>query len=142
MLILDTSPVLCYVAHQKLGLEMDLGSFFFSIGVVRDKKLLAILVWTDHKKEHDASWTLVSFDKRWCTKKVLKFFFFLAFDYFKLKRVSALTRVSNTKANSLLARLSFQKEGCLKSFFKFKEGKKTRFEDAFAWALLKKPQKF
>ena len=142
MLILVSSPLLAYVAHKMLGLEMDLASFFFSIGVVKDKKLLAILVWTDHKKGHDAFWTLVSFDKRWCTKKVLKFFFFLAFDYFKLKRVSALTRVSNKKANSLLERLSFQKEGRLKSFFKFNKGKLPSFEDAYVWALLKKPLKF
>ncbi len=142
MLILDRSPCLAYVAHHLLGLEMDLGSFFFSIGIVRDKKLLGILVWTDHKKGHDAFWTIVSFDKRWCTKKVLKFFFFLAFDYFKLKRVSALTRVTNKKANSLLKRLSFQKEGRLKSFFKFKKKGKICFEDAYIWGLLKKPKNF
>ena len=63
------------------GLNIDkqwLGEHF-TIGFVIADKLVGGLIYHDLRPRQDVWWTLYTTNKRWCSKKVLKFIFSLAF---------------------------------------------------------------
>ncbi len=135
MLLLDKSKFLGQVAFELLGVEVDPAQIFFSLAVVDAGKIQAILVWTDYRPLHDVWWTIISFDKRWCTRRNLRTFFGLAFDGLKLKCIRAMTKVCNQPANSLLTRLGFEKEGCLKAFYKTNTKNGPVYDDGVVYCL-------
>ena len=117
VLVMDRSPTLAKFIYHRLGLPLDEKQVLFSIGFKYQKKLIGALCWTDFRPNHDVWWTIDTWDKHWCTKRVLKILFFLAKDVFHLKRINALTKAGNQNAIDLLTRLGFEQEGVLKRFY-------------------------
>lgn len=126
-LIIDKTPVLGVWAYHLLGLKIDPQQVFFSWGIVYQGRLIGVIVWTDLRPAHDVWWTIVTWDKHWCTKGILRHIFVIAKHQFHLERINALVKTVNTKAIKLLTRLGFQKEGHLKRFYDDKS-------DAFLFA--------
>lgn len=127
-LYLDLSPYLLKKACERLQeAPIDMAPLL-SFAFVFENKIIGILSWTDYRKNHDMWWTIYSTSPYWCTKKVLDYLFETAATYFKVVRINALTKTTNQKACSLLKRLGFEKEGCLKKFYP--KDKK----DAYLWA--------
>lgn len=88
----------------------------FTIGFMRDGRLIGGLIYHDCRPGRDVWWTLYTTDKHWCSKKVLHFIFALAFDFYRCRRISMLTSISNTACLKLAYRLGFKAEGVLKEF--------------------------
>lgn len=139
MLLFDKSKFLGQVAFELLGVAVDPAQIFFSLAVVEEGKIQAILVWTDYRPLHDVWWTIISFDKRWCTRRNLRVFFRMAFDDLKLKCVRAMTKVHNQQANSLLTRLGFENEGCLKAFYKTNTKNGPVYDDGVVYVKVARP---
>lgn len=116
-IIEDRSGVLALKAYHRLNEKLDINQVVFSWGFVYNGRLIGILVWTDMRPAHDAWWTIVTWDKHWCTKKVLNFLFTVAKNVYHLERINALVKCQNQPAVRLLERLNFKKEGHLKRYF-------------------------
>ena len=119
------------------GLELDtdwLGPHF-TIGFVRGGCLIGGLIYHDYRPGCDVWWTIYAPDKRWCSKKVLKFMFGLAFEFFGCRRISMITDVDNYACLNLAQKVGFKTEGVLR---KYRENGK----DAVLMGLLKNECKF
>lgn len=116
-IVVDKSPLLARYIYQRLNLELDDNQVLFSLGFIYQKKLIGGLVWTDFRKNHDVWWTIDTWDKNWCTKKVLNTLFYLAKEVFHLKHINAMTKTKNQKAIHFLTRLGFEKTGHLNEFY-------------------------
>lgn len=88
----------------------------FTIGFVRNNRLIGGLIYHDYRPGCDVWWTLYTTDKRWCTRKALKFMFGLAFDYFRCRRVSMITDADNYPCLNLAQKLGFKAEGVLRKY--------------------------
>ena len=128
-LFIDQTPLLALYAYQKLGLPLEVWQVLFSVGFVYKGKLIGILVWTDYRYNHDVWWTIYTWDKHWCTKKVISTMFKIAREALGCIRVNVLTKTRNQKVNTFLTRLGFVKEGCLKKFFYPDQS------DAYLWGI-------
>ena len=87
-----------------------------TIGFVRGGELIGGLIYHDCRPERDVWWTLYTTDKHWCTKRILRFMFALAFDFYKRRRISMLTGINNAQCLKLAYRLGFKAEGILKGY--------------------------
>ena len=87
-----------------------------TIGFVRGGELIGGLIYHDCRPERDVWWTLHTTDKHWCTKRILRFMFALAFDFYKCRRISMLTGINNAQCLKLAYRLGFKAEGILKGY--------------------------
>lgn len=88
----------------------------FTVGFVRGGKLIGGLIYHDCRPGRDVWWTLYTEDKHWCTRKVLRFIFSVAFDYFGCRRISLLTGINNIKCIKLAYKLGFRAEGVLREY--------------------------
>ena len=88
----------------------------FTVGFMRGGRLIGGLIYHDCRPGRDVWWTLYTTDKHWCSKKVLRFIFALAFDFYRCRRISMLTSIGNTACLKLAYRLGFKAEGVLKEF--------------------------
>lgn len=55
-------------------------------------------------------------DKRWCTRRVLKKIFGLAFNFLQVERISILVSTTNLPCIRLVERLGFKQEGLLRKY--------------------------
>lgn len=88
----------------------------FTIGFVRNGRLIGGLIYHDYRPGCDVWWTIYTADKKWCSKKVLKFMFALAFEHFGCRRVSMITDVDNYPCLKLAQKLGFKAEGLLRQY--------------------------
>ena len=87
-----------------------------TIGFLYQGRLIGGLIYHDIRPHRDLWWTLYTTDKRWCSKRILKFMFSVAFEYFGCRRISMQTFQSNHKCLRLAKQLGFQQEGLLQQF--------------------------
>ena len=87
-----------------------------TIGFVQNDRLIGGLIYHDCRPGRDVWWTLYTTDKRWCTRKNLRFMFSVAFDYYHCRRISIMTAADNVRCLKLAFRLGFETEGRLRGY--------------------------
>lgn len=93
-----------------------LDSPYHTIGFVRDNHLIGGLIYHNIRPKRDLWWTIYTTDKRWCTRRVLKKIFGLAFNFLQVERISILVSTTNLPCIRLVKRLGFKQEGLLRKY--------------------------
>ncbi len=119
--------------HEWVSNELGVGKIVDgdvrSIGVVRDGKLIAGIVFHGYKGFMvDAS--LATTDKKWCTKSVLRAFFEYPFNVLGCVRFQATCSKKNKPMRKLFEKLGFKFEGKARKAFNGKD-------DAMIYSMLK-----
>ena len=104
------------------------------MGVVRDDKLIAGIVYHNYKGFMVEA-TLVTTDRRWIGKDVIKAFMAYPFETLGCERFWATTNRKNKKMRKLFEGLGFKYEGCARKAF---DGN----EDAMIYSILKDENKW
>lgn len=128
-IIQDENNVLAKWVCQGLGENFDWVGDNYTIGFVQNNRLLGALIFHNLRPKCEVWWTIYTVDKHWCTLSVLKYIFMVAFDGLKCRRISLLVSRSNVKCLSLVKRLGFKIEGCLRQY-------RDNGEDAFILSML------
>lgn len=103
---------ICY----KLNLQTDWLGEYFTIGFFYENRIIGGLIYHDIRPHQDVWWTLYTNDKHWCNRRILRFMFSVAFDYFGCQRISMRTTVNNKKCQKLARQLGFKTEGVLRRY--------------------------
>lgn len=120
---------------QKLGLPADEFVDGFVFNIVRDGVCLGAVAYSDYR-ENDSAWISIwTLDKKWCSAKILKQIFGVAFDALKCRRINALICCDNLSSISLAKRCGFVEEGKMHAYYQ--NGK-----DAFVLGMLRGDCKF
>ena len=120
---------------QKLKLPFDEFVDGFVFNIVRDGVCLGIVAYHDYR-EKDSAWISIwTLDKKWCSAKILKQIFGVAFDALKCRRINALICCDNLSSISLAQRCGFVEEGRMHAYYP--SGK-----DAFVFGMLRGDCKF
>ena len=85
-----------------------------TFGFYYERKLAGALVFHDLRRHTEVWWTIYSSDKHWCTRKVLRLMFTIAFGRMDCRRISILVGKSNRQSLDLVRRLGFKDEGLLR----------------------------
>lgn len=107
-----TDFVCCGLGEDKTWIDQTA----HTIGFVVDNKLIGGLIYHNIRPHKDLWWTIYTTDKRWCTRRVLKKIFGLAFFYWQVERISVIVSSHNLKSIKLVERLGFKKEGILRKY--------------------------
>lgn len=113
-----------------LGENTDWIGANVTIGIVRAGKLIAGVIYNDCRPGVDVWMTIYSASKYWCSRRILKHIFAVAFDVMDCRRVSAFVSVDNQASKSMLERLGFKREGLLRQY-------RDNGEDCFLFGMLK-----
>ena len=120
---------------QKLNLEEKEFIRGFVFEILRNEKCVGMVAYSDYR-ENDSAWiSICTWDKKWCTAKVLRQIFGVAFDALKCRRINALICEDNKASVSLALRCGFVKEGKMRAYYS--DGK-----DAFVLGMLREDCKF
>lgn len=111
----DTGEVIKWVCAGLGDKVADYGANL-TIGVYLGNKLIAGIIFNDHRKDIDVWLTIYSIDKRWCTKAVIKYVFGIVFKLMNCRRCNIFISKDNQKSLSLCERLGFKKEGLLRQY--------------------------
>ena len=106
-----------------------------TLGFIYKNQLIGGLIYHDLRPECDVWWTIYTTSPKWCTKSILKSIFGLAFKILKVRRISLLVSVDNLSCISLVERLGFKREGCLRQY---RDDKK----DCYIYGMLKSENKW
>ena len=87
---------------------------YITYGFFYNRKLAGALVFHDLRRHTDVWWTIYSIDKHWCTRKVLRLMFTIAFGKMDCRRISVLVSKSNRQSLDMVRRLGFKDEGLLR----------------------------
>lgn len=87
-----------------------------TIGVYLNNELIAGIIINEIRPNVDAYMTIYSINKRWCTRKVLRYVFNFLFDKVGCRRVSLLVSKDNEASNKLVKGLGFVCEGLLRQY--------------------------
>ena len=101
---------------KNLHFKETLADAHFTIGIRLKEKLVGGLIYHNIRPGRDLWWTIYTNDKRWCSRRILQQIFHLAFNVFKVKRISLLVTTDNDECINLVQRLGFKKEGLLRSY--------------------------
>lgn len=114
------------------GLDMDTAELGenMTIGIKRGEELIGGLIYNNGRENIDIWWTLYTTDRRWCTRRILKKLFGLAFEKLNCRRINLLVSQGNCKSQELVNRLGFKVEGFLRKY-------RTNGEDCFIFGMLK-----
>lgn len=88
----------------------------YTFGFVLNGRLLGGLIYHDLRPETDVFLTIYTRDKRWCNRRVLRFIFNIAFEVFKVRRISLLIDTDNQPCLRLCTALGFKQEGLLRHY--------------------------
>jgi RimJ/RimL family protein N-acetyltransferase len=91
-----------------------------AIGVSREGQMIAGVVYSRFSKQ-DINLSIAATDPRWCTRRTLRYLLGYPFLQLKVRRVTALVAVVNSKSRDLVERLGFQREGVLRDWFEFSD---------------------
>ncbi|MBP5398896.1 MAG: GNAT family N-acetyltransferase [Alphaproteobacteria bacterium] len=120
---------------QALNLEEKEFIDGFVFEILRENRCLGMVAYSDYR-EKDSTWiSICTWDKKWCTAKVLRQIFGVAFDALKCRRINALICEDNKASISLAERCGFVMEGKMRAYYP--DGK-----DAFVLGMLRKDCKF
>lgn len=115
-LILDRGRNIARWVCCNLGFAPDAIPDGQAVGFAIGQKLIGGLIYHDIRYDRDLWWTIYTTDKRWCTRKILKMIFALAFDFYKVKRISILVSKDNFSCLKLVEKLGFKREGRLRQY--------------------------
>ncbi len=101
-----------------------------TMGIVFDGKLIAGIIFNDIRHGRDVWLTIYSTNKRWCTRRVLRAVFDLAFDVMDCKRISLFVSKDNEPSINLVEGLGFVREGLLRQY-------RDNGDDCFVYGMLK-----
>lgn len=87
-----------------------------SYGFVYNNKMVGGLIFHDLQRHREVWWTVYSTDKHWCTRKMLRQMFKMAFVTMDCKRINILVNKSNQRSFDFVRRLGFQPEGLLRQY--------------------------
>lgn len=120
---------------QELGLDEQefVGGFVFEI--MRNFECLGLVAYSDYRKDDSAWISICTWNKKWCTAKVLRQIFGVAFNALKCRRINALICVDNKASISLAERCGFVKEGKMRAYY-------SDDKDAFVFGMLRNDCKF
>jgi len=82
-----------------------------AIGVVRDYRLIAAVIYNNYVPNISIEMSIYSVDSRWASRYNLKELFSYPFIQLKLKRVTALCSATNEGVIMFLTKLGFKHEG-------------------------------
>ena len=134
-IVADTNDYITNWVCKGLKIGKDWLGKHFTIGFMVNDQLVGGLIYHDLRFGQDVWWTLYTTNKRWCSKKVLKFMFSLAFEYFRCRRISLMTGIKNFKCLKLAFKLGFRAEGVLQQY-------SDNGEDVVIMGILKSQSKF
>lgn len=118
-------------------LQLDEKEFFdgFVFEIRCDNLCFGMVAYSDYREEDSAWISIWTCNKKWCTAKVLRQIFGVAFDALKCRRINALICVDNNASISLAERCGFVKEGKMRAYYP--DGK-----DAFVFGMMREDCKF
>lgn len=128
-IVCDKNNALAQWVCQGLGENFDWVGDNYTIGFVLDKQLLGALIFHNLRPKREVWWTIYTVDKRWCSLRVLKYIFNLAFNVLQCRRISLLVSRSNQNCLRLVKKLGFKIEGRLRQY-------RDNGEDAFILSML------
>lgn len=103
------------VVREGLGYDADWpGENYLTFGFFYNKKLAGGLVFHDLRRHTEVWWTIYATNRHWCTRKVLRLMFTIAFGRMDCRRISILVGKNNFQSLSLVRRLGFKEEGLLR----------------------------
>ncbi len=108
---------------------------YFTLGFWINDEIVGGLIFHDYRLHTDVWWTIYAPDKRWCTRRVLRRMFSLAFDVLRCRRINLLVSTDNNACLRFVRKLGFQTEGLLRQFRE--DGR-----DCYFMGLLKQERKF
>lgn len=111
------------------GLDATFPDGSRAIGVGREGKIIAGVVYHDFRYDRNVEMSIYSTTPRWATKEALYHFFAYPFIQLNYARVTAVTTESNKHTQRFLDRLGFTQEGILRDA--------THEGDAVIYGLLK-----
>ncbi len=112
----DSSGAITRWVCKGLNIDTDWIGAHQTIGFVHNGRLIGGLIYHNLRFGKDVWWTLYTTDKKWCNKRILKFMFLLAFDFYQCKRISIMTSKANAKCQKLALKLGFKPEGILRKY--------------------------
>lgn len=116
-IIVDNSKAITDWICDSEGYGKDwLSPPYYTLGFVVGNKLIGGLIYHNIRPKRDLWWTIYTTDKRWCTRRVLKTIFDLAFNFWQVERISILVNLDNTPCLNLIKRLGFKQEGLLRQY--------------------------
>lgn len=110
MLIYD-SGVREWVSVQLFGCKDGFNETDTAIGVLRESKLIAGVVYNNYVKNVSIEMSIASIDKRWALRHNIRAFFKYPFTQLDLRRVTALCSKKEGDTMDFLKRLGFTQEG-------------------------------
>ena len=87
-----------------------------TIGIYLKDELIAGVILNDLRENIDVWMTIYSTNKRWCTKRVIKYVFGIVFNLMNCRRANIFISKDNLQSLSLCERLGFKKEGLLRQY--------------------------
>lgn len=116
-IILDKNGAIANWVCRGLAMNPEELGDNITLGFVADGQPLGGLVYHGFQ-DGSIWWTIYTIDRRWCSRKVLKFIFGLAFDMLNCRRINILVSKDNVCCLKLVKRLGFVREGFLRKYRK------------------------
>ena len=116
-LVYDRSGCVAKMVADGLTLEAEEMLKGYAFAILVGSKILGGVVFSDYRAGDSAWISIYTTDKRWCTAKILKQIFGLAFDALHCRRLNALICADNRASISLSERCGFVCEGRMRNYF-------------------------
>jgi hypothetical protein len=95
---------------NKIGISFDMTSPTVALGVIHDSKLICAVLYHNYIG-NNIEMSIISTNKRWCTRKNLKTFFAYPFLQLNCLRVTARVAKMNKASRRLVESCGFKYEG-------------------------------
>ena len=115
-LVLDRQNMIAGWVCRGLGFDTSWLGPNFTVGIAEEGRMLGGVIFNDWRPGTDVWWTIYTESPRWCSRKVLRYLFFKAFEEMGCRRISLLVDVTNGRCLKLVRRLGFKCEGRLRRF--------------------------
>ena len=115
-IVLDNNNTITHWICKGLGENVDWLQNYKTYGIIRNSKIIAGLIFHNLNYKQDVWWTIYSEDSHWCTKKIIKYFMYEAFEVLKCRRINLLVNTNNHKCIKFVTRLGFKIEGSLRQY--------------------------
>lgn len=102
--------------RKGFGYENGWPGACLTFGFYYKGQLVGALVFHNLREHRDVWWTLYTVDKHWCTRRVLRKMFTMAFNIMGCQRISILVSKSNQQSLSVVKRMGFKEEGMLRRY--------------------------
>lgn len=122
-----------WAAQRLFGCGKEFFGQCVAIGVVDGERIYAAMVYNNYKVKPDGTplsieLSVVSIDKRWMKRHIIREMFSYPFTQLGLRRMQATTSIQDEGTNSIMQRLGFTLEGTHRAAHPF--------GDAYSWGML------